>query len=322
MPNLDIHTGVQAAFLISLLLSVLCFVLGIRTIRAGNRLQYFRKRHDRVVQGWRMIFIAALFGIASFVTYSYAEPVAYRIYPPSPTVTLTPTITVTPTISPTLTITVTPTITNTPSITNTPAMPQEVEQKFESTITPQAGAIFSPLQFARKLDEKSFLPVEPAVEFNNPIVKIYGVFSYDKMTPGAQWTALWYRNGELVFYESVPWSWGTGGYGYTEWGPPSNEWLPGTYEVQIFVGNQWIENASGTFIVTGEPPTPRPTASPSRTPKPTNTIGPTSTRTSTPTPTITRTPTITLTPTITKTPTITRTPRPTDTRWPTVTSKP
>ncbi len=326
--NLDIQTGIQTAFIITLLLGVLSLLLGIRSIRAGVRLQYFRKRRDRMVQGWRMVFIACGFGVASFLVTTYAAPVAYRVYPPSPTVTLTPTTTITPTISPTPTITLTPTSTNTPSITNTPSMPQEVEQKFESTTTPKVVPIFSGLRFARELDKKTFQPVDPATEFANPITKIFGVFSYDQMTPLAQWSALWYRDGQLVFFETLPWNGGTGGYGYTEWQPPSGEWLPGTYEVQIFVGTEWIKGASGTFTVTGTPPTSAPTSTPTSTPTPTRTIGPSPTRTPSPTPTVTLTPTVTITPTITRTPTITltptitRTPRPTDTRWFTLTPNP
>ncbi len=331
--KLDIQTSIQTAFIISLLLGLVSFMLGIRSIQAGRRLQYFRKRHDRMVQGWRMIFVAFGFGAASFIVNSYAEPVAYQVFPPSPTITMTSTVTITPTISPTPTITLTPTITNTPSVTDTPMLPPEVESKFESTITPQAAPIFSGLRFARQLD-KNFQLVDPAEEFANPISEIYGVFSYDKMTPGAQWSAIWYRNGELVYFETLPWNGGTGGYGFTQWAPPTEEWQPGTYEVRIFVGTQWIDGASGTFTVTGNPPTSTPTIKPSRTSTPSPTIGPSPTRTETPTrtvtitptssrtPTVTQTPTVTRTPTITLTPTITRTPRPTDTRWATLTPAP
>jgi hypothetical protein len=325
--NLDIRTGVQTAILLALLIGLVLLLIGWRTVKAGTRLRFFRKRREMLLHGWRMIFAAVGLGLVSLVVNSFAEPVVYRFFPPSPTVTTTPTITITPTVSLTPSITFTPTITNTPSVTNTPSIPGEILSLFESTITPVGDPIFSALVFAEELNE-NFQPINPAEEFANPIQKMYGMFSYDQMTAGAQWTALWYRNGELVFYETLPWNGGTGGYGYTEWEPPSDAWLPGTYNVQIFVGTSWLENARGTFIVTGEPPTPAPSTTPSRTPSPTNTIGPSPTRTLTPTrtatitPTFTRTPTITLTPTISLTPTITRTPRPTDTRWHTLTPEP
>jgi hypothetical protein len=317
--KLDIRTAIQTAFLLTLLFGLLSLLLGIRSIQAGQRLQFFRLRRDRIMIGWRMVFVAGAFGVLSFLVNSYAEPVAYRFFPPSATITVTPTVSLTPTI------TVTPTITNTPSVTNTPSMPSEVLGKFESTITPQASPVFSGLRFARKLDE-NFQPIDPAVEFANPIAKIYGVFSYDQMTPGAQWSALWYRNGELVNYETLPWNGGTGGYGYTEWAPPSGEWLPGTYEVQIFIGTEWIQSSGGVFTVTGEPPTSAPTLTPSitptetATPTPTRTVGPSPTPTPSPTRTITLTPTVTKTRVPTSTIRPTRTPRATDTQWPSPTS--
>jgi type VI secretion system secreted protein VgrG len=181
-------------------------------------------------------------------------------------------------------------------------MPEEVQNEFEAEVTPNPDALFSPLQFARQIDE-GLQPVDPAVEFENPIVHLYGTFSYNNMTDGVQWSALWYWEGELVYYESSPWEGGSGGYGYTDWAPDSDQWLPGSYEVQIFVGAEW--KVSGYFTVTGDPVTPTITSTPTQTP----TRTPTATRTGPPTATQTLWPTSTLAPT--------RTQRPTDTRQPT-----
>jgi hypothetical protein len=157
---------------------------------------------------------------------------------------------------------------------------------------------------------------------------MYAVFSYDGMIRGSQWTALWYRNGGLAHYETLPWNGDTGGLGYTDWQPDPSEWLPGTYVVQIFVGSIW--KVSGTFTVEGEPPTPVPSNTPTRTPLPTFTptltrtlrpsrtptpipstrtpyVSPTRTTTPTPWPTLTRTP---VTPSITPQQIRTRTPTP------------
>lgn len=183
-------------------------------------------------------------------------------------------------------------------------MPTEILGEFERTITPNPDALFSFIQFARELGD-DLQPIEPSTEFDNPIDKIFGAFSYNNMSDGVQWSALWYRQGELVYYETKPWDGGTGGYGYTDWDPGSNEWLPGTYEVQIFVGDAW--KSSGFFTVSGTPPTPSTTPSPTISPTPSNT--PTKTRTITPTQT--KWPTSTVTET--NTPTATRTPRVTPT---------
>lgn len=314
--NLDIQTGILTATILTALGVLLAFLAGINAIRAGNRLMYFRKRRELVMRGWRLIFLSAVLLAAAFSIFRFGEPVAYRFFPPSPTATLTATVTNTPTITLTPTISLTPTITNTPSVTDTPSMPIALEAQFLSTITPNPTVVFSPLVFGTRLNE-NFQPVDPGEEFANPVQKMYGVFSYDQMTVGAQWSALWYRGSELVCFETLPWNGGTGGFGYTECSEPTGGWQAGEYEIQLFLGTMW--KRSGRFTITGDPPTATPTVTPTRTPAPTATIPPSPTRPS-PTPQPTLTPSYT--PTVTFTPTSTRTPRPTDTRRPTLTSPP
>jgi type VI secretion system secreted protein VgrG len=86
------------------------------------------------------------------------------------------------------------------------------------------------------------------------------------MSAEVQWTALWFRDGRLVHFETIPWDGETGGFGFTEWEAPTEEWLPGTYEVQIFVGLDW--KVVGQFILQGDAPTPVPTPSLTITPPP------------------------------------------------------
>jgi len=89
----------------------------------------------------------------------------------------------------------------------------------------------------------------------------------------------------LVSYETKPWDGATGGSGYTDWNPPSSEWIPGIYSVQIFVGERFI--VSGRFLVQGAAPTAASALS--LTPTPTTTFAvlatatPGPNRTSTPT---------------------------------------
>lgn len=308
--NLDIRTAIQTLFVLTLAGVVLSIFIGIRTIRSGQRLLYFRKRREMVSRGWRTIFGAFLLLGFAFAINRYAEPTAYQFFPPSPTITQTPTITLTPTITVTPSITLTPTITNTPSVTYTPSMPERIRSGILTTITPNPSAVFSPVLVARRIDD-NYQPVSPQNMFANPVTTLYGAFSYDQMIVGSHWAALWIRlsDQKLLCYESKPWDGGTGGYGYTECTPSPDEWLPGDYEVQIFVGTEWKN--SGRFTITGEPPTPLPSA--------TNTSTSTSTWTATTTGTATLRPTVTPTPTVTRTRTTTPTPRPTNTRAPTAT---
>jgi type VI secretion system secreted protein VgrG len=136
------------------------------------------------------------------------------------------------------------------------------------------------------------------------------------MNIGSQWTALWVRlaDRKILCFDTIPWDFATGGYGATSCEPDSSEWLPGEYDVQVFVGIQW--NNSGRFSITGDPPQP------TITPTLTQTITPSPTLTLTPTRTMTLTPTRTLTPTLTRTRAPTATISPTITRWPTATNPP
>jgi hypothetical protein len=335
--NLDIHTAVLTAFVLAIAFAVLFIWAGVRSIRKARTLKFFRMRRDRMVGGWRLIMAAFVLMILAVVLNRFAEPVIYSFYPPTPTMTATPTITQTPTITLTPSITLTPTITSTPSVTDTPTpsptpqVPLAIEIQFTSVVTPNPSAIFSPLQFARALDE-NFLPVDSAIVFQNPVGHLYAQFTYDGMLVGSQWTAIWYRGTQLVHYETAPWNGGTGGIGYSDWNPEPYEWLPGLYEVQIFVGQQW--KVVGTFTVEGDAPTPPPsstptftvtplpTSTPTRTPRPpataTFTPGPSPTRTPRPSATATSLlPTRTPTPVKTKAPTLT--PSKTLTRMPTYT---
>ena len=326
--SLDIHTGILTAVLLLSLLVIIFIWSGIRSISSGRRLPFFRMRRQRILRGWRLFFLAIVFIILALLLQTQAEPLIYSYFPPTVTVTLTPTITITPTISLTPTITLSPTITPTPSVSDTPTitptpyMPLAVEARFSSTITPNPDAVFSTISFTDGLDDE-FRPLRPGETFENPIGHMYALFSYDGMVTGSQWTALWYRNGELVHYETLPWDGQTGGFGYTDWNPDPSEWLPGEYEVQIFIGLLWKQ--SGLFTVTGEPPTPAPTNTLTPSPTPTPTITPTRTPRQTNTPVPSRTPRPTVTPSLSPTITLTRTPylspTPTLTRtpWPTVT---
>lgn len=331
--SLDIRTGVDTAFWLAVLGIAISLWLGFRFIRSGRKLLYFRKRRELMVQGWRLVFIALGLSIAAFVLSRYAEPVAYRFFPPSPTITLTPTITQTPTITLTPTITETPTITPTPLYTNTPELPQSIKTQFTSLITPNPEAVFSPLQFSKKIED--FLPVDPSTEFPNPVGQLFGAFTYNNMLAGSQWTAVWYRisDGVVICLETKPWDGSTGGYEFVECNPSSDQWLPGEYEVQLYVGE--IFNVSSRFSITGEPIKPSvtstltrtatatrtstitPTQTFTNTPRPSSTPLPTATDTATPTPSLT--PTMTKTPSPTPTASNTRTLQNTATRWPTPT---
>jgi len=317
--SLDIQTTVTIIFVLLLLAGGGIFFTAIRAFQEASRLRFFLKRRKLLGRAWQLVFYALLVIVAAFLVNSYAEPMTYQVFEPSPTATLTPTITLTPTVTQTSTVTLTPTMTETPEFTPTPIMPAVISEGFTSEVTPNPESIFSDISFARRLTGE-YLPIDPNVRFDQPNATIYGSFSYNKMIPGTQWSALWFRDGELINYESILWNGASGGYGYTDASLPSDEWLPGFYEVQIFVGEVW--KTSGYFEIFGDSPTPTPTSTSTITPIPTetavNTVTtiPTETARPTETPQPTVTPTRTLVPTLTTTSTATelptQTPTPTD----------
>ncbi|NOR89639.1 MAG: hypothetical protein GQ524_05235, partial [Anaerolineales bacterium] len=152
----------------------------------------------------------------------------------------------------------TPTATQTP----TPSLPDEIRiLLLRETQTPDPEAVFSPVLVARRIDRQNY-PIGVSDIFTNPVGRLFGTFSYNYLTDGLRWTAIWYAESELICLETHAWDGGTGGYGYTECEPGA--WFPGEYEVQIFLGETW--RVSTRFNVEGTPPTPTLTPSPTMLP--------------------------------------------------------
>jgi type VI secretion system secreted protein VgrG len=266
--NIDIATTVKV--LIGLLgLGLLVSVyFGYQSIKVGLHLQFFRKRRDIIAHGWTLIFLAIGFGVFALIISRFGEPVAYRYFPPSPTVTSTPTITLTPTITMTPKDTLTPTITPTLQYTYTPGLPLQAQQTIQTPVGPDTRAIFSSVQFASKLG-KDGVVTDDVTSFPATVAHIYGGYSFDGMVLGVQWTAIWLLDNTPVYIETNAWKVGSGGYGYTDWDCSTGACVPGNYEVQIFVGSTWKN--SGRFTITGAATTGTATTG-TITPSPASTI--------------------------------------------------
>ena len=244
--------------------------LGWRQISSASRLPFFMLRRDRVAGGWRFIGLALVLALAALMVQFFGRQAAYAIVPPTPsatptaTITQTPTITSTPTITLTPSITFTPTVTPTPTATGTPTLPSDITVLFRETVTPNPQAAFSPIQIAKRLNHRNE-PVNPSDTFVQPANELYGAFTYNLMQDGVRWTSLWLRGTSIVCVESKPWDGGTGGYGYTEC-LPKEGWLPGEYEIQMYVGMTW--KVSARFTITAGTVTPTPTGTPEPTATP------------------------------------------------------
>lgn len=295
--SLDIASFIRTAVFVFLFFALYALWRARASIRASGEMPYHRLREQRLLHGWQVVLWAlVLLAIAGWLNF-YGEAAAFAVFPvtATPSATAVPSLTPSPSLTPTITLTpsFTPTLefTYTPSPPPIPELPLSVLGQFTSQVTPNPNAVFSPLIFSRGINFNTYLAIDAGVVFANPVGGIYATFSYDGMLPDVQWTAVWYREWELVYYETKPWDGGTGGYGYTEWIPKAEEWLPGKYQVVIFVGTE--PKVVGEFEVTGAPATSSvtPTASATATGTPTKTNTPTITATHTRWPTPTKTPT-------------------------------
>jgi hypothetical protein len=266
---MDIEAGTIAIVLLLILFAIGMGWAAFRSLRSPRQLPFYRLRRQRNASAVRLFGLAAGLLLVAAGIWVYGEPLAFEYFPPSPTVTLTPSITLVPSITLTASITLTPSVTltparsATPTYTATPFLPLPIIAVFQSSVTPNANAAFSPIRFAQQLN---YPPSNTSTVFQNPVGHLYGIFSYDKMTVGAQWTAIWYRDGMQVNLDTHPWNCsacGSGGWGETDWNPPPYGWVAGNYEVQIYVGEEYKTN--GRFIVRGNPP-PSPGPSPTATP--------------------------------------------------------
>jgi hypothetical protein len=245
---IDVSTTLKVVLLFVTLAAIVLLVTAVRSIKSGKKLLFYQKRQVLIYRGWRLILLALLLLGSGFLISRFGEPVVYRYFPPSPSITLTPTITPTPTITLTPSSTFTPTITLTLSQTYTPALPQFIQETVQTPIGPDVNAVFSPLNFAEETDEG--VVVDSFTEFSLPVATIFGGFSYDRMTTGVQWTAVWLYGEEVVCSETKAWDYAPGGYGYTDCTLPPEDWKPGRYEVQIYVGLTW--KVSGEFFILAE----------------------------------------------------------------------
>ena len=259
--NIDIDTTFKVLLFLIVLTIVVALIGAFRSISAARKLQFFKKRQDLVERGWRLVGLTLILGGLAFLLVRFGEPVAYRYFPPSPTITRTPTITTTPTITLTLRETYTPTITLTLAQTYTPALPDVVQTAIKTPVGVDNNAIFSVIEFSTQT--KDGVVIDTTDVFNLPITQMFAGFSFDKMALGVQWTAVWLLEGEVLCFESAPWIYSTGGSGYSDACNSqltANQWEAGNYEVQIFVGQTF--KTSGRFLIAGVQTDPTPSLTP------------------------------------------------------------
>lgn len=276
--NIDIATTFKVILVLLGIGVITSVFLALKSINTGKNLEFYRKRQELIEQGWRMVLFAFLLSLAGFLIFRFGEPIAYRYFPPSSTITRTPTITITTTVTLTPRETFTPTITLTLAQTYTPSIPGIVQTAIKTPVGVDTKAVFSAIQFSPQT--KNSVVINTSDTFTVPITQMYGGYTYDKMVTGVQWTAIWLYEGNLICYETQSWNFSPGGAGYTDACNKqltTDQWKPGEYEVQIFVGQTWKSSGRFTILSAQQPVNASPSASltsqlpaVTQTPKPTS----------------------------------------------------
>ncbi len=259
--NIDIDTTFKLLLVLIAVAIFAALIAAFRSINAARTLTFYKKRHDFIMRGWQMVGLTIILGGIAFLMVKFGEPVAYRYFPPSPTITTTPTTTTTPTITLTPRETFTPTVTLTLQYTYTPSIPGVVQTAIKTPVGVDTKAIFSPIVFSTQT--KDGVVINTTDIFTPPVTQMYAGFTFDNMALGVQWSAVWLYEGSVICYETSAWKYSTGGAGYSD--ACNNvlkpeQWLPGDYEVQIFVGQTY--KSSGKFTITGGRPSSTPAITP------------------------------------------------------------
>lgn len=227
--------------------SFITFWRGSRKVKTAHSLTFFSLRRRQLSAGWRLMsggVLLSLLGFSLIVTGPRALAV---LITPTPSHTPKPSATLTPTITPLPTATLTPTVTPTPLPTSTPVLPVSITSLFAEVVTPNPQAAFGPFHV---VPERKYPPAVPDQVFERPPETLYGLFGYDHVPMGVRWTALWLCEQEVVCVDTKAWDGAPGGWGYTECAP--EQWTPGAYEIQIFLGLEW--KISTRFVILRPPP--------------------------------------------------------------------
>lgn len=310
--KLDLQAGFWMGLVLTISVLLLSFVVGIRTIARSRKLLYYQLRQKRIAQGWQLVLFALVTTgllttfLPTFVKQNDLSMVLFPSLTPAPTATLYQEPTAIPSGLP-----ATPTEEATPDPIDLVRLPRSVAGTFTGELTPGPDTGISGMTISKDLNLKDYSPIDPSNEFSYPLKKLVATFSYDKMLWNVQWSVVWYRNDEMIYFETMPWEFPPGGYGYAEVTSESADLLPGMYLVEMYLGYEVYSSVE--FIVTGNVPQPTNTKAPTLTPTASQTKAPTPS----PTASQTRVPTSTATATHTRIPTTT--PTASQTRVPTFT---
>src|SRR5688572_15952901 len=224
------------------------YVIAMRAVQESRRTANYLTRQQNIIRARRAFWMLGVLTVAGISLLVVSRLTQFQMptlsfsgeETPQPTVDGTQTAVPlnTPTVPPTnFILTETPPASSTATASPQPSVPLVIEALFQGNVTPRADIAIGRVQFSTQIENN--LPGAVASSFGNPIKQMYAFFTYERLDPGVQWTAIWYRDGALQYYETRPWDQLPSGMEYSLWEQPAEKWLPGIYEVRIFIGNEW-----------------------------------------------------------------------------------
>jgi hypothetical protein len=221
---MDIRAGIFTTIVLAVMAALIFFRGGIRSIQSARKLTFYRLRRQRMSRGWRMLFTGVLTivlrGLAGTFRGAHRLPVFSTLADRLADTDHQPGAQHYPVANH-----------HADADHHGHAVRDRYALDYAHAVHPagdrgvvrkpghaQPGCGFQPLAVFDGVRE--FRMCGPIHQLCQSDQEMWACFSYNNMFPGVQWTALWYRNGELVHYETVPWDGTTGGLGYSEWAPP------------------------------------------------------------------------------------------------------
>jgi hypothetical protein len=141
-------------------------------------------------------------------------------------------------------------------MTDTPTVTLTATATFESVLRltpadseqePPRGATIELVAAASGITP-DYAPLGQETQFAAGIQRIYFFVRFDNMANGLAWTRVLFREGVPIQGQSYRWAMGESGESYFFFGD-ANGYLPGRYEVRIFIG---AEEASRISFTVGE----------------------------------------------------------------------
>jgi len=121
-------------------------------------------------------------------------------------------------------------------------------------------ALFGPITFASRVDRDDN-PVDPGTSFPSGIGTLYGIFDYQGMQDGWEWTQRWFLDGEVVADTSEAWELGEQGENvHVSIYSRAGELPDGEYRLELLVQGQPVQ--SGVATIGGGRGRPTPTPAP------------------------------------------------------------